>query len=46
MLPDFSDDDVETFVDAAWQAWQAMAENAGEDGTRYYETVTQAISEE
>ncbi|MCE7520648.1 TRAP transporter substrate-binding protein DctP [Halomonas titanicae] len=46
MLPDFSDDDVATFVDAAWQAWQAMAENAGEDGTRYYETVTQAISEE
>ncbi|ASK21313.1 TRAP transporter substrate-binding protein DctP [Halomonas sp. N3-2A] len=46
MLPDFSDDDVETFVDAAWQAWQAMAENAGEDGIRYYETVTQAISEE
>lgn len=46
MLPDFSDEDVETFVDAAWQAWQAMAENAGEDGTRYYETVTQAISEE
>lgn len=46
MLPDFSDDDVETFVDAAWQAWRAMAENAGEDGTRYYETVTQAISEE
>lgn len=46
MLPDFSDDDVETFVDAAWQAWQAMAENAGEDGIRYYETVTQVISEE
>ena len=46
MLPDFSDDDVETFVDAAWQAWQAMAENAGKDGIRYYETVTQAISEE
>lgn len=46
MLPDFSDDDVETFVDAAWQAWRAMAENAGEDGIRYYETVTQAISEE
>ena len=46
MLPDFSDDDVETFVDAAWQAWQAMAENAGEDGIRYYDTVTQAISEE
>ncbi|QNU63971.1 TRAP transporter substrate-binding protein DctP [Vreelandella titanicae] len=46
MLPDFSDDDVATFVDAAWQAWQAMAENAGEDGTRYYETVTQAISKE
>ncbi|MBL1268796.1 MAG: TRAP transporter substrate-binding protein DctP [Halomonas sp.] len=46
MLPDFSDDDVETFVDAAWQAWRAMAENAGENGIRYYETVTQAISEE
>ncbi|AQU84186.1 MAG: TRAP transporter substrate-binding protein DctP [Halomonas sp.] len=46
MLPDFSDDDVETFVGAAWQAWKTMAENAGEDGTRYYNTVTQAISEE
>lgn len=46
MLPDFSDDDVETFVGAAWQAWKTMAENAGEDGTRYYNTVTQVISEE
>lgn len=46
MLPDFSDEDVETFVNAAWQAWETMAENAGEDGTRYYNTVTQAINHE
>lgn len=34
---------VETFIDAALQALQTMAENAGKDGIRYYETVTQAI---
>ena len=46
ILPDFSDEDVHTFVEAAWQAWQTMAEKAGDDGIRYYNTVTQAISAE
>ncbi len=45
VLPPFSDADVDAFVTAAWSAWKAMAENAGEDGMRYYNTVTQALSE-
>ncbi len=45
VLPPFSDADVDTFVTAAWSTWQTMAENAGEDGMRYYNTVTQALSE-
>ncbi|WP_018916920.1 TRAP transporter substrate-binding protein DctP [Vreelandella zhanjiangensis] len=45
MLPAFSDEDQNTFVTAAWEAWQAMAEESGEEGVRYYQTVTQALSE-
>lgn len=45
VLPPFSDADVDTFVTAAWSTWKTMAENAGEDGMRYYNTVTQALSE-
>ncbi|SDG33925.1 TRAP-type C4-dicarboxylate transport system, substrate-binding protein [Onishia taeanensis] len=40
VLPAFSDEDVQTFVDAAWEAWHEMASNAGEKGLRYYDTVT------
>ncbi|GGY06325.1 hypothetical protein GCM10007160_37260 [Litchfieldella qijiaojingensis] len=45
ILPSFSEADVDTFVTAAWSTWKTMAENAGEDGTHYYNTVTQALSE-
>lgn len=45
MLPAFSDEDLDTFVTAAWNAWQTMAEESGEDGARYYNIVTQALSE-
>lgn len=45
ILPAFSDDDVDTFVTAAWSAWQTMAEASGEEGVRYYNTVTQALSD-
>lgn len=45
VLPPFSEADVDTFVTAAWGTWEAMAENSGEDGIRYYNTVTQALSE-
>jgi TRAP-type C4-dicarboxylate transport system substrate-binding protein len=44
VLEPFSDADVETFVTAAWSTWQQMAENAGDDGKRYYDTVTQALT--
>lgn len=44
VLEPFSDEDVETFVNAAWKVWQSMAENAGDDGVRYYETVTSHLS--
>ncbi|CBV41427.1 TRAP transporter substrate-binding protein [Halomonas elongata] len=40
MLPAFSDEDVQTFVDAAWEAWYEMASKAGDEGIRYYDTVT------
>lgn len=40
VLPAFSDEDVQTFVDAAWEAWHEMASEAGEEGLRYYDTVT------
>ncbi|MGQ0333261.1 TRAP transporter substrate-binding protein [Halomonas elongata] len=40
MLPAFSDEDVQTFVDAAWEAWHEMASKAGDEGIRYYDTVT------
>lgn len=46
VLPAFSEADVDTFVTAAWGAWKAMAENAGDEGIRYYDTVTQALSEQ
>ncbi|EPC04125.1 hypothetical protein L861_02100 [Litchfieldella anticariensis FP35 = DSM 16096] len=45
ILPPFSEADVDTFVTAAWGTWKTMAENAGEDGMHYYNTVTQALSE-
>ena len=45
ILEPFSDADVEAFVSAAWSTWQRMAENAGDDGIRYYDTVTQALTE-
>ncbi|BBI54342.1 hypothetical protein HORIV_67630 [Vreelandella olivaria] len=45
MLPAFSDEDLDTFVTAAWSAWQTMAEESGEEGERYYNTVTQALSD-
>nr|WP_163500616.1 TRAP transporter substrate-binding protein DctP [Halomonas socia] len=45
VLEPFSTEDVDTFVTAAWNNWQSLAENAGEDGLRYYETVTKALSE-
>ncbi|MBB3139224.1 TRAP transporter substrate-binding protein [Halomonas organivorans] len=40
VLPAFSDEDVQTFVDAAWEAWHEMASEAGDEGIRYYDTVT------
>ncbi|MDN3524613.1 TRAP transporter substrate-binding protein [Halomonas sabkhae] len=40
VLPAFPDDDVQTFVDAAWKAWHEMASEAGDEGLRYYEIVT------
>ncbi|OBX37787.1 lactate-binding periplasmic protein precursor [Halomonas elongata] len=40
MLPAFSDEDVQTFVEAAWEAWHEMASKAGDEGIRYYDTVT------
>ncbi|MFN3880675.1 MAG: TRAP transporter substrate-binding protein [Nitrincola lacisaponensis] len=40
VLEPFSDEDVQTFVAAAWKVWQGMAESAGEDGVHYYQTVT------
>ncbi|WP_237022348.1 TRAP transporter substrate-binding protein [Halomonas sp. HG01] len=40
VLPEFSDEDVQTFVDAAWEAWHEMASEAGDEGIRYYDTVT------
>lgn len=46
ILPAFSDEDVNTFVTAAWGAWEVMAENAGEEGIDYYNTVTQALSDQ
>ncbi|KAA0012896.1 C4-dicarboxylate ABC transporter substrate-binding protein [Billgrantia pellis] len=45
VLQPFSAADVDTFVSAAWSAWQAMAEKSGDDGIRYYNTVTQALSQ-
>ncbi|WP_168011980.1 TRAP transporter substrate-binding protein [Halomonas salinarum] len=46
MLPAFSDEDVQTFVDAAWEAWHEMASKAGDDGIRYYETVTSELQDD
>ena len=43
ILPAFSDEDVQTFVDAAWAAWHDMASEAGDEGVRYYETVTNEL---
>ncbi|UYG07061.1 TRAP transporter substrate-binding protein [Halomonas sp. M4R1S46] len=43
VLSAFSDEDVQTFVDAAWEAWHEMASEAGDDGIRYYETVTSEL---
>lgn len=43
MLPAFSDEDVQTFVDAAWEAWHEMASKAGDEGIRYYDTVTSEL---
>ena len=40
VLPAFSADDVQTFVQAADQAWQEMAEKSGEEGLNYYQTVS------
>ncbi|MFQ3789063.1 TRAP transporter substrate-binding protein DctP [Halomonas sp. A29] len=45
ILPAFSEEDVNTFVTAAWSTWKTMAESAGEEGVHYYNTVTQALSE-
>lgn len=45
MLDDFSDKDVERFQEAAMDAWQRIAERAGEDGIRIYTTVTQHLQE-
>ncbi len=45
VLPPFSEADVDAFVTAAWSTWEVMAEDAGEDGIRYYNTVTQKLSE-
>ncbi|SEL65851.1 TRAP transporter substrate-binding protein DctP [Halomonas daqiaonensis] len=45
VLSPFSDEDMDTFVAAAWKAWKDMAENAGEDGLYYYNNVTEALSE-
>ncbi len=45
VLPDFSEEDVNTFVTAAWSTWRTMAENSGDEGVAYYNTVTQALSD-
>ncbi|MCE8026670.1 TRAP transporter substrate-binding protein DctP [Halomonas sp. MCCC 1A11058] len=45
ILPAFSEEDVAIFVAAAWNAWESMAKQAGEDGERYYNTVTHALDD-
>ena len=40
VLEPFSSEDVNTFVDAAMEAWKEMATSAGEEGLEYYETVS------
>lgn len=40
MLDNFSQQDVEQFQKAAFEAWQAIAKRAGKDGEQIYETVT------
>ncbi|RTE66495.1 C4-dicarboxylate ABC transporter substrate-binding protein [Amphritea opalescens] len=40
VLPKFSNADVQTFVAASSKAWKEMAEESGEEGLGYYETVS------
>ncbi|WP_232818207.1 TRAP transporter substrate-binding protein DctP [Zobellella maritima] len=44
MLDDFSQLDVEQFQQAAFEAWKAIAERAGEDGEQIYQTVTAKLA--
>ncbi len=43
VLPEFSDADVATFVEAAHKAWKDMAEDSGPEGMSYYNTVTSEL---
>jgi len=43
ILPEFSPEDVKTFVKASRKAWQEMAEQSGEQGLGYYKKVTDLI---
>lgn len=40
ILPDFSDEDVATFVKASREAWESMAKESGEKGLHYFNAVT------
>lgn len=46
ILPPFSKEDVQTFVNAAMEAWKEMAEASGPDGLKYYETVSKLAKEQ
>ncbi len=46
VLDPFSKEDVNTFVDAAMEAWKEMAESAGPEGVGYYETVSKLAREQ
>ena len=45
MLDPYSDADVEAFVEASHNRWRQMAEDAGDDGIRYFERMQEAIAE-
>ncbi|CUB04540.1 TRAP transporter substrate-binding protein [Marinomonas fungiae] len=46
VLEPFSQEDVNTFVDAAMEAWKEMATAAGPEGLKYYETVSELAKQQ
>ncbi len=46
ILEPFSKEDVDTFVNAAMDAWQTMAEGSGEKGIGYYQEISNLAKEQ